>query len=299
MELKRDRPGNYPAPPEQLLPYLRRLADSGLGPGCVHFIFSWHGMQMLPESMCLLRFVYYENAAQPLKLRASFDGAQEDRVIRTGDLLVCGYNGWFKNDIAVKGNDVSAFTLTIHPGFVRFIQNNFVDGINYGIFYHAERPKDNVTSAIISAIQNLMVRTESSRTYRIQPLVTALCRDLLPLLEPPEPATEPLEPDNRMLQLRKYLETNFPRPINCTEAATVMGLNRSRASTQFRQCFGESMNDFLFRLRMTEAAELLLSSNCRIEEAGRCCSYVNPSYFIRSFKKFYGMTPREYRLKHQ
>lgn len=58
---------------------------------------------------------------------------------------------------------------------------------------------------------------------------------------------------------------------------------------------GESLGDYIIRMRMEKAHYLLKNSNKKIYEITSELGYQNPQYFSKMFKKFYGVTPNEFR----
>lgn len=58
---------------------------------------------------------------------------------------------------------------------------------------------------------------------------------------------------------------------------------------------GESLGDYIIRMRMERAVYLLKSTNKKIYEITTELGYQNPQYFSKIFRKYYGMTPNEYR----
>lgn len=58
---------------------------------------------------------------------------------------------------------------------------------------------------------------------------------------------------------------------------------------------GESLGDFIIRMRMEKAVYMLRSTNKKIYEITTELGYQNPQYFSKIFKKHYGCTPNEYR----
>lgn len=60
---------------------------------------------------------------------------------------------------------------------------------------------------------------------------------------------------------------------------------------------GENFSDYLFRRRMEMAAELLRNPNHKIQEVAEKTGYSNQRYFARCFKKYYNLTPTEYKEK--
>lgn len=58
---------------------------------------------------------------------------------------------------------------------------------------------------------------------------------------------------------------------------------------------GESLGDFIIRMRMEKAVYMLKSTNKKIYEITTELGYQNPQYFSKIFKKYYGCTPNEFR----
>lgn len=58
---------------------------------------------------------------------------------------------------------------------------------------------------------------------------------------------------------------------------------------------GESLGDYIIRMRMERAVYMLKSTNKRIYEITTELGYQNPQYFSKIFKKHYGVTPGEFR----
>ena len=80
--------------------------------------------------------------------------------------------------------------------------------------------------------------------------------------------------------------------------ARSVGLSESHFSAQFKSETGSSPMDYLIRLRILEAAQLLVSGNLRIKEISQQVGYNDAKFFSKSFKKIMGMGPREYRKRH-
>ena len=55
------------------------------------------------------------------------------------------------------------------------------------------------------------------------------------------------------------------------------------------------MFDYITRLRMEKAAELMGRPDVKIQDMAKSLGYNNVQSFIRLFKKYYGMTPSDYR----
>lgn len=58
---------------------------------------------------------------------------------------------------------------------------------------------------------------------------------------------------------------------------------------------GESLGDYIIRMRMEKAVYMLKHTNKKIYEITTELGYQNPQYFSKIFRKYYGCTPNEYR----
>ncbi|MGG3739663.1 response regulator transcription factor [Paenibacillus chibensis] len=58
---------------------------------------------------------------------------------------------------------------------------------------------------------------------------------------------------------------------------------------------GESLGDYIIRMRMERALYLLKKTNKKIYEITAELGYQNPQYFSKMFKKHYGLNPNEFR----
>lgn len=85
--------------------------------------------------------------------------------------------------------------------------------------------------------------------------------------------------------------------ITLEEVAEYLHKNSSYFSRLFSQELGETFKEFVTRVRMERAKELLDQTNYSISTIGDMLGYKSQSYFIRRFKFCFGITPLEYKVK--
>jgi AraC-like DNA-binding protein len=96
-----------------------------------------------------------------------------------------------------------------------------------------------------------------------------------------------------------YMEQNYQRELTVEEIADVCKLNRSYFSKLFKETMGCPPQEFLIRMRLSKATELMKTSNASIGDISQMCGYPNQLHFSRAFKKHLGISPREWRAQNK
>jgi two-component system response regulator YesN len=100
------------------------------------------------------------------------------------------------------------------------------------------------------------------------------------------------------LPIRKaleYIQANFTRALSLGEVAGYAGVSKSYLSRVFPEYTGEHFSNYLQRLRIERAKELLkLTDDCIYEVAAKV-GFWNSRYFSTVFHDMVGMTPADYR----
>ena len=96
-------------------------------------------------------------------------------------------------------------------------------------------------------------------------------------------------------QVKKYLDENYQKDISLHELSRMIHLEKSYLIRSFRKKFDCSPIDYLIRLRLNRARDLLLNTNMTVAEIAFDCGYHTPSFFIAQYKKHYHMTPSQSR----
>lgn len=108
------------------------------------------------------------------------------------------------------------------------------------------------------------------------------------------------DPSRHTEQIKKLLgwvKTHFSEHISVQDAAQITGYSASHFMRIFRQETGQTFNVFLTEYRITASTYFLKETDDPISEIAMRCGFDNFSYFIRCFRKRYGLSPREYRRR--
>lgn len=97
--------------------------------------------------------------------------------------------------------------------------------------------------------------------------------------------------------LCQYVEDHLHEPIRREDLAAFGRLHPNHVSRLFRQRGHESFRSYLTRIRMERAAEFLRRYDLPIKEVAARCGFPEPGYFGNVFRRFFGMSPGQYRLR--
>lgn len=98
-----------------------------------------------------------------------------------------------------------------------------------------------------------------------------------------------------VLRIMDYVEKHYRENITLENVANEVHLNRTYISALFRKETGERFYDYILDYRLVRAAELLKTTNQRIQLISEQVGISDCAYFSRRFKQKYGKTPIEYR----
>ncbi|AQT68741.1 L-rhamnose operon regulatory protein RhaS [Anaerohalosphaera lusitana] len=87
----------------------------------------------------------------------------------------------------------------------------------------------------------------------------------------------------------------FNQPIRMEEIARELGLNLSAFYKQFAEQLHEKPTEYLTRLRIAHAKELLRQTDQTITQIAHASGYSSSQYFATIFKRSTGLSPRIYR----
>jgi two-component system, response regulator YesN len=100
---------------------------------------------------------------------------------------------------------------------------------------------------------------------------------------------------NSMQRIVEYINENFRNDINLQDIADTFFLNKEYISRKFKQEYNETIIDYLTKIRMEQAKQLLSNPTKKIYEIAYHVGYQNEKYFSKVFKRQVGKTPNEYR----
>ena len=145
---------------------------------------------------------------------------------------------------------------------------------------------------ILNAMLNEQLEPSQKRYYfelKLKELFFML--HLQPVLSAFEPAL-PADIQQKLIAAKAYLLTHYAAAPTIRQLSRAISLNEFWLKQFFKIQFGTTIRSYLTALRMEEARNLL-AANRSVNEVAAQLGYKNVSHFILTFKKTYGVTPRQ------
>ena len=103
--------------------------------------------------------------------------------------------------------------------------------------------------------------------------------------------------DKRLANALKRIHDNPGNDWTIETAAELATMSRSGFARKFKDVLEMSFFDYLTRLRMRDARELLTTTSLHVADIGERVGYRSELSFVKAFKKLHDMTPRAFRKK--
>ncbi len=92
-----------------------------------------------------------------------------------------------------------------------------------------------------------------------------------------------------------YISKNYANNVTLDDVARHVHLNPAYFSSIFKQCCGSSFKEYLNMVRVEESKRLLANTDYSIIDIAIATGFEDQSYFSKVFKKYTGLTPKQYR----
>lgn len=93
---------------------------------------------------------------------------------------------------------------------------------------------------------------------------------------------------------KNYMKSSYTEQISVQQMARQLGLDRSYFCRIFKEIVGCPPNQYLVRLRLERAAELIAERGYSPAEAAAGCGYADTVNFSRMFSRHFGVPPSRY-----
>ncbi len=98
-----------------------------------------------------------------------------------------------------------------------------------------------------------------------------------------------------MPMIKEYIDKNFQDRISLTDLSEKFGISEKYLSKMFKKHTGENYAQYLNRVRVNFALQMLQKTSLSIREISEACGYSDYPYFARVFKKMVGVSATDVR----
>ena len=104
-------------------------------------------------------------------------------------------------------------------------------------------------------------------------------------------------PSKLVAEVTNYLYKHLSEPVSVEKIARALCRGRSRLSTDFKRETGETLSDYILKRKVEESKRILRYTDRPAVDVALYLGFSSQSHFSRVFKKYAGLTPKEYRVK--
>ncbi len=163
------------------------------------------------------------------------------------------------------------------------------DGIEGALAKHIMLPDMEADRDLFIRMANIFTSAEGH--YRAQ--ISAMFK--LVLLKVIETSDENALPARMVEDLDNYIRENVSDEISNTEIGAIFGYHPFYVSRMLKERKGMTLRQYIISYRLKSAKRLLELSDKSAAEIAEECGFTDASYFAKTFKAAFGMTPKEYR----
>jgi len=113
--------------------------------------------------------------------------------------------------------------------------------------------------------------------------------------------TQPIEksrPEYEKIQnVLSYINNNLTEDLSLKAISNMFFISNSSLGTIFKAVTGFTVNNYIINQRIILATKLL-KENMPVAQVAEACGFNNYAHFIRTFKKFEGLPPKQYTLQY-
>ena len=107
------------------------------------------------------------------------------------------------------------------------------------------------------------------------------------------------QPARDVARVLDYIQSRVDRILTTAALARACGMSERTLYRKVNQALGVTPYELMLRIRIQKAAEALLKTNDKVLDIAVAHGFCDQSTFTQHFRKRTGMTPMQFRLRHQ
>ena len=151
--------------------------------------------------------------------------------------------------------------------------------IRYGAIDYLLKPIEE--EALNSAIEKALLRINPSETFGQD-----------------NTDSEHTSPEEIIAVIKDYIDSNYCTNIKITMFAEKYFFSIEYLTKLFKSKYGYSIYEYVLKLRMERAKELLMHEENKIIDISKRLGYTDNHYFSKAFRNYYGVSPSQFRKQY-
>lgn len=261
----------------------------------------FHSFDATPICVDLHSHDFYEML---LFISGKVDYQVEDKTyhLRPRDIVLTN-NKEIHRPIVKEGRPYDRYVLWIHPQFLEMIQEKFGDDLSLcfqsssSSHYNLLRSTPKLLYSITMILEELIQLKESQEDSKAL-LETCLLTSLLIYCNQAYRTTnlnleEDVEYNHKISDIIFYINNNLEEPLALETVADAFYISKFHLTRLFKEITGLTFHQYILKKRLNWAKSLLLEGKSATD-ASLSGGFNDYSHFSRTFKKEFGLSPREY-----
>ncbi|MGL4798695.1 MAG: response regulator transcription factor [Cellulosilyticaceae bacterium] len=173
---------------------------------------------------------------------------------------------------------------SVHQKEVEDILNAFLQELilEYGIYLEKDKAQ---LGTIVECYRKSTLLEEMN--HALSEFVYSICEQVLKVKDK--------HYRKEIVEIMEYVEAHIGEKISLTTIACQINMNESYISRLFKNETGMNIIHYINIRKMEKAKELLKHKNMIVKDVAYALGFEEQSYFNRTFNKYFGMNPKEYK----
>jgi AraC-like DNA-binding protein len=107
------------------------------------------------------------------------------------------------------------------------------------------------------------------------------------------------QPSSEVTLIVSHIQKNTSRILSTAELARECGLSERTLYRKIHQALGVTPYELMLRIRIESAAEALIQTTDKVIDIAQAHAFCDQSAFTQHFRKRIGLTPKQFRMRHQ
>ena len=218
--------------------------------------------------------------------KMTFNGVTYD--MSRGDVFVLSHFDCHRIDPEKTGVEIT--TINVAHGFLDDRTSDFLNTSGGGIYCRVDEDE---LGNILYQCKKLYNDMESDAPIVVYSSKIAISGIVMLLLRKNSISSGQIP--HKMQKITSYINNNFTQDMTLESIAKEFETSANYLGKQFKNLLGITYNDYINRVRMRYACNLISSTEMTIKEVAHAAGYSSTEYFYSVFKKHIGVTPLKYR----